>query len=68
MSVLRWWTAAASQIRIRFFWKRADGRRRRAHQAGDEIVGAIGVSRSPGSVYDEEMCDAGIAKIAARLS
>jgi uncharacterized protein GlcG (DUF336 family) len=36
-------------------------------KAGDEIVGAIGVSGSPGSIHDEECADAGIAKIAANL-
>jgi uncharacterized protein GlcG (DUF336 family) len=36
-------------------------------KAGDEIVGAIGVSGSPGSIHDEECADAGIAKIAASL-
>jgi uncharacterized protein GlcG (DUF336 family) len=36
-------------------------------KAGDEIVGAIGVSGSPGSVHDEECAEAGIAKIAASL-
>jgi uncharacterized protein GlcG (DUF336 family) len=36
-------------------------------KAGDEIVGAIGVSGSPGSAHDEECADAGIAKIAASL-
>jgi uncharacterized protein GlcG (DUF336 family) len=37
-------------------------------KAGDEIVGAIGVSGSPGSAHDEECAEAGIAKIAASLS
>jgi uncharacterized protein GlcG (DUF336 family) len=37
-------------------------------KAGDEIVGAIGVSGSPGSVHDEECAEAGIAKIAASLT
>ena len=37
-------------------------------KAGDEIVGAIGVSGSPGSVHDEECAEAGIAKIAASLN
>jgi uncharacterized protein GlcG (DUF336 family) len=36
-------------------------------KASDEIVGAIGVSGSPGSIHDEECADAGIAKIAASL-
>jgi uncharacterized protein GlcG (DUF336 family) len=36
-------------------------------KAGEEIVGAIGVSGSPGSVHDEECAEAGIAKIAASL-
>jgi uncharacterized protein GlcG (DUF336 family) len=36
-------------------------------KAGDEIVGTIGVSGSPGSIYDEECADAGIAKIADAL-
>jgi len=35
--------------------------------AGDELVGAVGVARSPGAVHDEECADAGIAKIAASL-
>jgi uncharacterized protein GlcG (DUF336 family) len=34
---------------------------------GDEVIGAIGVGGSPGSVHDEECADAGIADIAARL-
>ncbi len=37
-------------------------------KAGDEIVGAIGVSGSPGSVHDEECAEAGISKIAASLN
>lgn len=37
-------------------------------KAGDEIVRAIGVSGSPGSVHDEECAEAGIAKIAASLN
>jgi uncharacterized protein GlcG (DUF336 family) len=37
-------------------------------KAGDEIVGAIGVSGSPGSGHDEECAEAGIAKIAASLN
>jgi uncharacterized protein GlcG (DUF336 family) len=37
-------------------------------KAGDEIVGAIGVSGSPGSVHDEEWAEAGIAKIVASLN
>jgi len=32
-----------------------------------ELIGAIGVAGSPGSVHDEECADAGIAAIAARL-
>jgi uncharacterized protein GlcG (DUF336 family) len=36
-------------------------------KAGDEIVGAIGVSGSPGSVHDEECADAGILKIESSL-
>jgi uncharacterized protein GlcG (DUF336 family) len=36
-------------------------------KVGDEIVGAIGVSGSPGSVHDEECADAGIAKIETSL-
>jgi uncharacterized protein GlcG (DUF336 family) len=36
-------------------------------RAGEEIVGAIGVAGSPGSVHDEECADAGIASIAASL-
>jgi uncharacterized protein GlcG (DUF336 family) len=35
--------------------------------AGNEIVGAIGVSGSPRSIHDEECADAGIAKIASSL-
>jgi len=34
---------------------------------GDELVGAIGVAGSPGSVHDEECAAAGIAAIAASL-
>jgi len=34
---------------------------------GNEIVGAIGVGGSPGSIHDEECADAGIAQIAAHL-
>jgi uncharacterized protein GlcG (DUF336 family) len=37
-------------------------------KASDEIVGAIGVSGSPGSVHDEECAEAGISKIAASLN
>lgn len=37
-------------------------------KAGNEIVGAIGISGSPGSIHDEECADAGIAKIAASLN
>jgi uncharacterized protein GlcG (DUF336 family) len=37
-------------------------------KAVNEIVGAIGVSGLPGSVYNKEMCDAGIAKITPSLS
>jgi uncharacterized protein GlcG (DUF336 family) len=37
-------------------------------RAGDEIVGAIGVSGSPGSAHDEECAEAGTAKIAASLN
>jgi uncharacterized protein GlcG (DUF336 family) len=36
-------------------------------KAGNEIVGAIDVSGSPGSIHDEECADAGIAKIAISL-
>lgn len=32
-----------------------------------ELIGAIGVSGSPGSIHDEECADAGIAAIAASL-
>ena len=32
-----------------------------------EIIGAIGVAGSPGSIHDEECADAGIAAIAAAL-
>jgi uncharacterized protein GlcG (DUF336 family) len=32
-----------------------------------ELIGAIGVSASPGSIHDEECADAGIAAIAAAL-
>ena len=34
---------------------------------GDELIGAIGVAGSPGSVHDEECADAGIAAIAGSL-
>ena len=34
---------------------------------GDEIIGAIGVAGSPGSIHDEECADAGIAQIAQSL-
>jgi uncharacterized protein GlcG (DUF336 family) len=37
-------------------------------RAGDELVGAIGVAGSPGSVHDEECADAGLARIAPSLS
>ena len=37
-------------------------------KAGNEIVGAIGVSGSPGSVHDEECADAGILKIETNLT
>ena len=37
-------------------------------KAGDEVIGAIGVGGSPGSIHDEECADAGIAQIAARLA
>ena len=33
-----------------------------------ELIGAIGVAGSPGSVHDEECADAGIAAIAASLA
>lgn len=33
-----------------------------------ELIGAIGVAGSPGSVHDEECADAGIAAIAASLT
>jgi uncharacterized protein GlcG (DUF336 family) len=36
-------------------------------RAGGELVGAIGVAGSPGSVHDEECADAGIAGIEASL-
>jgi uncharacterized protein GlcG (DUF336 family) len=36
--------------------------------AGGEFAGAIGIAGSPGSVHDEECADAGIARIADRLS
>lgn len=32
-----------------------------------ELVGAIGVSGSPGSIHDEECADAGVAAIATKL-
>ncbi len=35
--------------------------------AGGEVIGAIGVGGSPGSIHDEECADAGIAQIAAKL-
>jgi uncharacterized protein GlcG (DUF336 family) len=35
--------------------------------AGHELVGAIGVAGSPGSMHDEECADAAIAHIVARL-
>jgi uncharacterized protein GlcG (DUF336 family) len=35
--------------------------------ADGELIGAIGVAGSPGSIHDEECADAGIAAIAARL-
>jgi uncharacterized protein GlcG (DUF336 family) len=35
--------------------------------AGGEVIGAIGVGGSPGSIHDEECADAGIAQIAAHL-
>jgi uncharacterized protein GlcG (DUF336 family) len=34
---------------------------------GDEIIGAIGVAGSPGSIHDEECADAGIAQIERSL-
>ncbi len=37
------------------------------HMKG-ELIGAIGVAGSPGSVHDEECADAGIAAIAASLT
>jgi uncharacterized protein GlcG (DUF336 family) len=37
-------------------------------KAGEEIVGGIGVSGSPGSIHDEECADSGIASIAANLN
>jgi uncharacterized protein GlcG (DUF336 family) len=36
-------------------------------RAGGELVGAIGVAGSPGSIHDEECADAGIARIAESL-
>jgi uncharacterized protein GlcG (DUF336 family) len=33
----------------------------------DEIIGAIGVAGSPGSIHDEECADAGIAQIERSL-
>ena len=36
-------------------------------QAKGELIGAIGVAGSPGSVHDEECAEAGIAAIAAEL-
>jgi uncharacterized protein GlcG (DUF336 family) len=35
--------------------------------AGGEIIGAIGVGGSPGSIHDEECAEAGIAQIAVKL-
>jgi uncharacterized protein GlcG (DUF336 family) len=35
--------------------------------AGNELVGAIGVAGSPGSIHDEECADAGIVQIAPKL-
>jgi uncharacterized protein GlcG (DUF336 family) len=35
--------------------------------AGGELIGAIGVAGSPGSVHDEECADAAIARIAPQL-
>ena len=35
--------------------------------ASGELIGAIGVAGSPGSIHDEECADAGIAAIADRL-
>lgn len=36
-------------------------------QANGELIGAIGVAGSPGSVHDEECAEAGIAAIAAEI-
>lgn len=36
-------------------------------RAGGELIGAIGVAGSPGSIHDEECADAGIGHIAAQL-
>jgi len=33
-----------------------------------ELIGAIGIAGSPGSVYDEECADAGVAAIDASLA
>lgn len=35
--------------------------------ADTELIGAVGVAGSPGSVHDEECADAGITQIAAKL-
>jgi len=35
--------------------------------AGGELIGAIGVAGSPGSVHDDECADAALASVAARL-
>jgi uncharacterized protein GlcG (DUF336 family) len=35
--------------------------------SGEELIGAVGVAGSPGSVHDEECADAAIARIATRL-
>jgi uncharacterized protein GlcG (DUF336 family) len=37
-------------------------------QAGDEVIGAIGVAGSPGSIHDEECADIAIAQIVRRLA
>jgi len=36
--------------------------------AGDEVIGAIGVAGSPGSIHDEECADVAIAQVVGRLA
>ena len=63
-----WTPAAASQIRIWYFWKALMVGGGVPIKAGDEIAGAIGVSGSPGSVHDEECAETRITRIAASLN